>query len=81
MSSLMAVRAIREARNRFDDVLEVALSSNLQEVRALAHLMQQTNSDILFGFCDLYRACEHDETPMISISRGLEAALEGGAEV
>jgi hypothetical protein len=74
----LQVREIREARNRFDDLLEVAISSDLPEVRALAHLMKQANSDILFGLCDLYRASLNDETPMISISRGLEAALEGG---
>jgi hypothetical protein len=72
------IREIREARNRLDDLLEVAISSDLPEVRALAHLMKQTNSDLLFGLCDLYRASLRDENPMISISRGLEAALEGG---
>jgi hypothetical protein len=72
------IREIRVARNRFDDSLEVAISSDLPEVRALARLMKQTNSDMLFGLCDLYRASLHDEDPMISMSNGIEAALEGG---
>ena len=71
------VREIQEACNRFDDLLRVAISSDLPEVRAIAHLMKQTNCDILFGLCDLYRASLHDENPMKSMSNGIEAALEG----
>jgi len=72
------VREIRKARNRFDDLFAIAISSDLPEVRALAHLMTQTNTDMLFDFCDLWRASLHDENPMISMSNGIEAALEGG---
>lgn len=72
------VLEIRKARNRFDDLFAIAISSDLPEVRALAHLMKQTNIDMLFGLCDLYRASLNDETPMISMSNGIEAALEGG---
>jgi hypothetical protein len=72
------VRKIRIARDRFDDLFEVALSSDLPEVRALAHLMKQANIDMWFDLCDLYRESLRDENPMVGISRGIEAALEGG---
>jgi hypothetical protein len=72
------IEKIRKGRNRFDDLFEVANSSELSEVRALAHLMRQANIDMLFDLCELYRESLRDENPMTSISKGIEAALERG---